>query len=250
MWIVRLALRRPYTIAVAALVLVMAGVLSLRGMLIDIFPSIDIPVVAVVWSYNGLSAEEMERKVTFLTERALSTTVNGISSIESQSLAGISLLRIHFQEGVDIGISIAQVVSICNTIVRGMPPGMTPPSVIQYSAANVPVIQLVLSSETLPEERIADYAMNFLRKKLFTIPGLSVPGPYGGKSRQIIIDLNPDRMVAKGLAPMDVVTALQASNLILPAGTARIANTEFNVQVNSSPDSVKATPTPMTSPPT
>ena len=238
MWIVRLALRRPYTIAVAALVLVMAGVLSLRGMLIDIFPSIDIPVVAVVWSYNGLSAEEMERKVTFLTERALSTTVNGISSIESQSLPGISLLRIHFQEGVDIGISIAQVVSICNTIVRGMPPGMTPPSVIQYSAANVPVIQLVLSSETLPEERIADYAMNFLRLKLFTIPGLSVPGPYGGKSRQIIIDLNPDRMAAKGLAPMDVVTALQASNLILPAGTARIANTEFNVQVNSSPDSV------------
>ena len=238
MWIVRLALRRPYSIAVLVIALAIAGIFSLLSMQVDIFPSIDIPVVTVAWSYNGLSAEDMERRVTYITERAMSTTVNGISSIESQSLPGVSLLRIHFQKGTDMGNAIAQITAVCGAIVRGMPPGMTPPGIVQYSAANVPIIQIVMASDTIPEEKIFDYAMNFLRVKLFTIPGLSVPGPYGGKNRLITIDLDPNRMAAKGLAPMDVVTALTSSNLILPAGSARIANREFNVVLNSSPSSV------------
>jgi multidrug efflux pump subunit AcrB len=238
MWLVRLALRRPYTIAVSCLLIMILGVLSLTRMTVDIFPVIDIPVVAVVWTYPGLSAQDMERRVVLISERGYSTTVNGISRIESQSIPGIGLLRVYFQPGTDIGAAIAQISSVSSTILRIAPPGITPPSVIQFNATNVPVAQLTISSKTLPEQQLYDYGVNFIRIRLFTIPGLSTPAPFGGKERQIIIDINPQALAAKGLSAGDVVSALQTSNVILPAGDARIGNTDYSVQLNSSPDNV------------
>ena len=238
MWIVRLALRRPYTIAVMVILIFLMGFLSLEGMLVDIFPTIDIPVVSVIWNYPGLSAIDMERRVVFLSERAYSSTVNGISKIESSSIPGIGLLRIYFEEGTDIGAAIAQISSVSATATRSMPPGMTPPVVIQFNASNVPVGQITLYSDTLPEEKISDYALNFLRIKLFTIPGLSIPAPYGGKSRQINVDVDPEALGAEGISPEDVVDALSSSNIILPAGTARIGSYEYNVLLNSSPETI------------
>ena len=237
--LVRLALRRPYTSAIAALLILLLGVLSVTRMIVDIFPVIDIPVVLVVWNYNGLTTEDMERRVVFISERAYSTTVNGISRIESQSIPGIGILKVYFQPGTDIGGAIAQISSVNNSILRGAPPGMQPPGVIQFNASNVPVVQMTLSSKTLTEQQIFDYSLNFIRIRLFTIPGLSTPGPFGGKSRQINVDLDPSRLEAKGFSPVDVVNALQASNVIVPAGTARLGDREYNVQLNSSPTSVE-----------
>ena len=236
--LVRLALRRPYTSAIAALLILLMGALSITRMIVDIFPIIDIPVVLVVWNYNGLTTEDMERRVVFISERAYSTTVNGISRIESQSIPSIGILKVYFQPGTDIGSSIAQITSVNNSILRGAPPGMQPPGVIQFNASNVPVVQMTLSSKTLSEQQIYDYSLNFIRVRLFTIPGLSTPGPFGGKSRQIIVDLDQSRLEAKGFAPVDVVNALQASNVIVPAGTARLGDREYNVQLNSSPTAV------------
>jgi len=208
-------------------------------MLVDIFPTIDIPVVAVVWNYPGLSAEEMERRVVFLSERGMSSTVNGIDRIESQSIPGIGVLKVYFQEGSDIGAAIAQMAAVASTSLRSMPPGMQPPAIIQFNASNVPVSQITISSKTLPESQLFDYALNFIRLRLFTVPGLSTPAPYGGKQRQINIDLNPEAMRAKGVSPADVLTAVQQSNVIVPAGTARIGIREYNIGLNSSPEQVK-----------
>jgi multidrug efflux pump subunit AcrB len=235
MWIVRLALRRPYTIAVMALLILVLGALSASRMIVDIFPVIDIPVVAVVWNYPGLSPEDMERRVVLISERAYSTTVNGISRIESQSIPGIGLLKIYFQPGTEIGAAISQIASVSNTLLRSAPPGMQPPVIVQFNASNVPVAQLTAWSKTLPEESIFDYALNFIRVRLFTIPGLSTPAPFGGKNRQIMIDIDPAALSGRGLSPADVVTALQSSNVIIPAGTARIGTLEYNVSLNASP---------------
>src|SRR5216683_1778871 len=213
MWLVRMALRRPYTIAVSCFLIMLLGVLSVTRMTVDIFPVINIPVVIVVWNYPGLSAQDMERRVVLISERGYSTTVNGISRIESQSISGIGLLKVYFQPGTDIGAAIAQISSVSSTILRIAPPGITPPSVIQFSATNVPVAQL-------------------------TIPGLSTPAPFGGKERQIIVDLNPQALAAKGLSAGDAVAALQSSNVILPAGDAPMGSTDYVVQLNSSPDTV------------
>jgi multidrug efflux pump subunit AcrB len=237
--LVRVALRRPYTSAVAALLIVMLGALSITRMIVDIFPVIDIPVVLVVWNYPGLTTEDMERRVVFISERAYSTTVNGIERIESQSIPGTGILKVYFQPGTEIGAAIAQISSVNSAILRSAPPGMTPPGVIQFNASNVPVVQLTLSSKTLSEQQIYDYSLNFIRIRLFTIPGLSTPGPFGGKSRQIDVELDPALLVAKGFTPNDVVNALQASNVIVPAGTARIGEREYNVQLNSSPSAVE-----------
>jgi multidrug efflux pump subunit AcrB len=238
MWIVKLALRRPYTIAVMAILLVVMGVLSATRMVIDILPAIDIPVVAVVWNYPGLSAEDMERRVVLISERAYSSTVDGIQRIESQSIPGIGLLKIYFQPDADIGGAIAQISSVSSTILRITPPGMQPPNVIRFNASNLPVAQLTMSSDSLPEQQIFDYGLNFIRVRLFTIPGLSTPAPFGGKQRQINVDIDPQRLAARGLSPADVVNALQASNVILPAGTARIGGREYNVLTNGSPRAV------------
>ena len=235
MWIVRLALRRPYTVLVSVLLVFLFGVLSLQRLKRDILPNIDIPVVILIWSYPGLSAQDMERRVVFITERALSTTVNGISRIESQSLSGIGLVRVYFEPGTDIGAAIAQVAAVSATITRILPPGITPPTVLQYNASNVQVAQLTLKSQNVTEQALFDYALNFLRLRLFTIPGLATPAPYGGKNRQVMVDIDPAKAKARGVSPQDVVNALQVSNVILPAGTARIGNTEYDVLLNSSP---------------
>ncbi len=235
MWIVQMAMRRPYTVAVMALLLIVLGALSVSRMVVDIFPAIDIPVVVVVWNYPGLSPEDMERRVVLISERAYSTTVNGIQRIESQSIPGVGMLKVYFQPGSDIGAAIAQISSVSFTILRIAPPGMQPPTIIQFSATNVPVAQLTVSSKTIPEQNLFDYGLNFIRVRLFTIPGLSSPAPFGGKNRQIMIDVNPAALAGRGLSPADIVNALQSSNSIIPAGTARIGGTEYNVMLNSSP---------------
>src|SRR5579862_6637810 len=175
MWLVRTALRRPYTVAVASLLVILLGVLSISRMVVDIFPVINIPVVIVVCAYPGLSAEDMERRVVLISERAYSTTVNGISRIESQSIDGVGLLKVYFEQGADIGAAIAQIASVSATASRVMPPGITPPNVIQFNASNVPVAQLTVSSATRSEQEIFDYGLNFIRVRLFTIPGLATP---------------------------------------------------------------------------
>jgi multidrug efflux pump subunit AcrB len=238
MWLVRLALRQPYTVAILCFVLLLMGGLAIAGMPVDIFPAIDIPVVAVVWTYPGLSAEDMEKRIVLLNERGLSSTVDGIERIESQSTPGIGLLKVYFQPGTSIGNAIAQISASSATSLKAMPPGLTPPYIIQSNASNVPVAQLTLSSSSIPEEQISDYGQNFIRLRLFTVPGLSTPAPYGGKTREITIDVDPQQLNAKGLSAQDVVAALQSSNVILPAGTARIGLREYNVAMNSSPSAV------------
>src|ERR1700742_1463371 len=236
--LVRMSLRRPYTSAITAILVVLLGALSITRMIVDIFPVIDIPVVLVVWNYPGLTTEDMERRVVFISERAYSTTVNGIARIESQSIPGTGILKVYFQPGTEIGGAIAQITSVNNSILRAAPPGMQPPAVIQFNASNVPVVQLTMSSQTLTEQQIYDYSLNFIRIKLFTIPGLSTPGPFGGKSRQMNVDVDPSLLSAKGFSLNDVVGALQSSNVIVPAGTARIGDFTYNVQLNSSPSAV------------
>ncbi len=238
MWIVQLALRRPYTFLVMALLIILATPLALRGMPTDIFPEIDIPVISVIWRYDGLSAQEMGNRITSVTERALTTTVTDIEHIESQSLAGIAVVKIYFQPKADVQTAIAQVVSISQAQLRQLPPGITPPLIIKYSASSIPVIQLGLSDPTMSEQQLFDTATNFLRPKLVTIPGAAVPWPYGGKQRLISVDLDSAALLAKGLTPMDVVNAVSLQNLILPSGTAKIGATEFAVDVRGSPDTI------------
>lgn len=235
MWPVRIALRRPYTMAILALLIMLLGILSATETVVDIFPAIDIPVVMVVWNYPGLSALDMERRVIIISERAYSTTTNGIERIESDSIPGIGLMKIYFQPGASVAGGIAQISSISDNLLHNLPPGMQSPNIVDFNAGNVPVVQMTLSSSTLSEQQIFDYGLNFIRVQLFTIPGLSTPAPFGGKLRQIMVNLNPQEMAAKGLSPEDIVTALQRSNVIVPAGNARMGATDYNVLLNSSP---------------
>ncbi|GEJ57095.1 efflux RND transporter permease subunit [Anaeromyxobacter diazotrophicus] len=237
MWLVRLALRRPYTIATLCLAIALFGALSLARLRVDILPSVDIPVVVVVWAYPGLSADEMEKRVIYLTERAFSTTVGDIERIESQAIDGIGLVKVYFQPEVEIGGAIAQITAVGQTILRVMPPGMTPPTVLQFNASNVPVAQLTLGGRAGEQESF-DYGLNVLRLKLFTIQGLATPAPFGGRQKQVMVDLDPERLAARGLSPQDVVNALTAGNVILPAGTARLGDTEYDVLLNGSPTRV------------
>jgi multidrug efflux pump subunit AcrB len=230
-----MALRRPYSMGVAAALILIMGILSARSMLIDIFPVIDIPAVAIVWNYNGLSAEDMERRIVLISERAISATVNGVARIESDSIPGIGIMRVYFQPNTHIGAAIAQISAVSQNALRTMPPGLTPPAVIKFNASNVPVVQLTLHSDTLSEEKVYDYALNFIRMRLFTIPGLASPAPYGGRSRQVTVDVDPHLAAARGLSVADISNAIQSSNLILPAGTVRVGDTEFTVLLNSSP---------------
>ncbi len=234
--LVRIALRRPYTSAVAAFLIMMLGGLAGMRMIVDIFPIIDIPVVMVVWNYQGLSTEEVERRVVSITERSYSTTVEGITKMESQSLPGVGIIKVYFQPGTNMGSAIAQMAANNNTILRQAPPGITPPSILPFNASNVPVIQLTMASKTVPEQGLQDLALNTVRLRLFTIPGVSIPGPFGGKFRTITIDLDPAKLSAKGFAPQDVVTTLQQSNIIVPAGTARLGTSEYLVRLNASPN--------------
>jgi multidrug efflux pump subunit AcrB len=233
--LVKIALRRPYTMAIAAMLIVLMGFISVSRMVVDIFPNIDIPVVYVAWSFNGLNAEDMERRVVLVSERAYSTTVNGIDHIESLSIPGQGIIKIYFQQGTDIGGAIAQIAAQSNAVLRIAPPGMQPPNIIQFNASNVPVVQVTLNTKTLPEQILSDYANQFLRLRLFTIPGLSIPGAFGGKQRQIIVEVDPAKAGSKGLSQMDVVNAMGVTNVIVPAGIARLGPKEYNIQLNSSP---------------
>ena len=233
--LVRLALRRPYTMAVSAILIMLMGWISVTRMIVDIFPTIDIPVVYVAWSYNGLNAEDMERRVVLVAERAYSTTVNGIERIELLSIPGQGILKIYFQQGANVGAAIAQISAQSNAVLRIAPPGMQPPNIIQFNASNVPVVQVTLNSRSLPEQMLSDYANQFLRLRLFTIPGLSIPGAFGGKQRQIIVEVDTAKLSAKGMSQMDVVNAMGTTNVIVPAGIARLGTNEYNIMLNSSP---------------
>jgi multidrug efflux pump subunit AcrB len=235
MWIVRLALRRPYTFAVFALLLVILGIFSIESMPTDIFPNIDIPVVTVVWGYSGLSAEQMANRIVTNSERGMTTTVNDIEHIESQSLNGIAVIKIFFQPHVNIGSAVAQVTSISQVQLRSLPPGTTPPFIIQYNASSVPVLQLGVSAPGMTEQQLNDLATNTIRTQLATIEGAQTPFPYGGKQRQIQVDLDLRALQAKGLSPADVVTAISAQNLIAPSGTMKIDRFEYAVETNSAP---------------
>src|SRR5213593_4897256 len=236
MWIVRLALRRPYTFVVMALLIAVLGILSIVSMPTDIFPRINIPVVTVIWSYSGLSPIEMQNRIVTVTERAFTTTVNGIEHIESVSLRGVAVTRLYFHPNVPIEAAIAQVNAQAQQILRLLPPGIFPPLIIQYNAASVPVVLASLSSDQLPEEQLNDLGNNFIRTQLVTIQGAAVPVPYGGKLRVVNVDIDPDALYARGLSPQDVTNAILTQNVILPAGTAKIGTREYDIATNSSPE--------------
>ncbi len=238
MWIVRLALRRPYTFVVASILLLILGPVAILRTPTDIFPNIDIPVVSVIWNYTGLSPEEMSNRIIFNYERSLTTTVNDIEHIESQSLAGIAVVKIFFHQGVQVANAIAQVTAISQPIVRTLPPGTTPPFIITYNASTVPILQLALSGKGLSEQQLGDIGLNFLRTGLVTISGVAIPYPYGGKQRQVQVDLDTTALQSKGLSPLDVVNAINVQNLILPAGTAKIGSFEYQVDMNGAPTTV------------
>jgi CzcA family heavy metal efflux pump len=236
MWLVRIALRRPYTFIVMAMLIVILGIVSILRMPTDIFPDIDIPVISVVWNYGGLSPDEMEKRIVNNFERALTTTVNDIEHVESQSLTGVAVIKIFFQPGARIEAATAQVTAISQTVVKSMPPGTTPPLVIRYSASNVPVMQAALGSESMSEQQLFDYGVNFIRSDIVTVPGAQVPWPYGGKQRQIMIDIDTKRLYAWGLSPRDVNNAIGLQNVILPTGTAKMGSIEYPIVVNSTPE--------------
>jgi len=236
MWIVRLALRRPYTFVVMAILIAILGVTAIITMPVDIFPYIDIPIVSVVWQYTGLLPEEMEKRVVTNFERGLTSNVNDIEHIESQSYNGIAVVRVYFHPNVHVDMAVAQVTSQAQSAVRQMPPGMFPANVFKYDAASVPILQLGLSSKTLREQDLFDIGNNFIRTPLGTVQGANVSYPFGGKSRQVMVDLNLDELYAKQLSPFDISNALTLQNLILPAGTAKLAEKEYQIRVNSSPE--------------
>jgi len=238
MWIVNLALRRPYTFIVLAIFILIAGVLAILGTPKDIFPSINIPVISVIWNYAGLSPQDLEEKITWPYERVLTTTVDNIEHIESQSLYGIAVVKVFLQPNAIVPTGIAQVTSISQAILRQLPTGITPPLVLSYSATNVPVLRVGLSGQGLSEQQLGDLGLNFVRTGLITVPGVAIPYPYGGKQRYISVDLNYEALQARGLTPTDVVNAVNSQNLTLPAGTAKIAELEYQIGLNSSPRTI------------
>ena len=238
MWIVKIALDRPYTFIVLAFSLLVFGVLTIIRTPVDIFPQINIPVVSVVWQYTNLPADEMANRVTANFERAVTTTVNDIEHIESQSLNGVGIVKIFFQPGTNIDVALSQTTAIAQTILKFLPPGMTPPLVLSYNASSVPVIQLPLSSSQLSEQEMFDLGNTLIRTQLATVQGAAIPFPYGGKQRQIQVDLDMAELQAKGVSPIDVTNAMAAQNLILPAGTEKIGDFEYNVKLNASTNNV------------
>src|SRR5947209_2693856 len=235
MWIVRLALRRPYTFIVLAMLIVLMGVSTVLRMPADMFPQINIPVVAAIWQFTGLPPTEMEGRITSQFERSATATVSGIEHIESQTLAGVSVVKIYMQPGASMAGAVAQVAAVSQPILRQLPPGAIPPLVMAYSASNVPVLQLGLSSATLSEQEIYDLGTNFLRTGLATVQGAQLPLPVGGKVREVVVDLDLQKLFAWGLSPSDISAAVNAQNVILPSGTAKIGSLEYPILFNGSP---------------
>src|SRR6266566_1368428 len=238
MWIVRLALRRPYTFVVMALAIILLTPVVLLRTPVDIFPDINIPVISLVWTYSGLEPQEMEQRITSNVERGVTTLVSDVEHIESQSLNGIAVIKVYFQPGANIQTSLAQATAISQTFLRFLPPGTTPPLVIIYSASTVPVIQIGLTSDTLSEQQLFDTGNNFIRTQLATVPGAATPFPYGGKQRLVSVDTDTAALQAKGLSAVDIVTAINQQNLLLPTGTVKLGSLEFAVEMNGSPRSV------------
>jgi CzcA family heavy metal efflux pump len=240
MWIVKLALRRPYTFAVLAIAIVLAGIAAFRQTPKDIFPEINIPVVSVIWTYNGLSAEEFEQQLTVYSEFSLSANVNDLERIESQTLDGVGIVKLFFHPGANVDLGIAQATAVSQAILRRMPPGVQPPIILRYAADSVPIIQMSLSSDTLSESDLYTYGIFRIRQQLATINGLTLPAPFGGKVRQIMVDLDPARLQARGLSARDVNNAINAQDLTLPSGTAKIGDVQYKVKLNNTPDALDA----------
>lgn len=235
MWIVKLALQRPYTFVVMAMLIVVLGVTSIRQMRTDIFPEIDIPVVTMIWTYKGMEASELERRITTYSEYAVTSNVNDIKRVESQTLSGVSVIKIHFHPGVDIATALSQVTSAAQSIRALMPPGTNPPIIIRFNASSVPILQIGLSSDTMSEEAVYDYGLYVLRTQLSTVQGLTMPTPYGGREREVMVDLDPQLLQAKGISPKEVSDAINAYNLAYPTGVARIDTHEYPVTMNNTP---------------
>ena len=238
MWIVKVALSRPYTFVVLAILILILGTLSIFRTPTDIFPNINIPVVSIIWNYYGLSPAEMSNRIITLQERNLTTIVNDIEHLESQSLNGVAVIKVFFHPGVNISMAIAQIAGQSQTQLKQLPAGTTPPLIITYSASSVPILQMALSGPTLSEQQLNDLGLNFIRPQLTSVPGTAIPYPYGGKQRQVQVDLNTTALQSKGLSPADVVNAISAQNLILPAGTAKMGKFEYNVDMNGSPTTI------------
>jgi CzcA family heavy metal efflux pump len=238
MWIVALALRRPYTFIVMAIVILILTPITILRTPTDIFPNINIPVVSVVWFYSGMSPQDMADRIVANSERGITTTVNDIEHMESQSVYGLGVIKVFFHPGTNVQGAIAQITSISQTTVRGLPPGTTPPLIISYSASTTPIIQLGLSSKTLPEQQLFDLGQNFLRTYLATVPGAATPYPYGGKIRQIQVDLDLPKLQAYGLEPTDIVNAVNAQNIILPSGTMKMGPLEYDIEMNGTPQTI------------
>src|ERR1700712_1040227 len=235
--IVKTALQRPLTFIVMALLILIVGILAALRTPVDIFPEIKVPVIAVAWNYTGLPPEDMSGRIIAPYERILTTTVNDIEHIESQSLPGIGIVKIFFQPGSDIRTATAQVTSVSQTVLRQMPPGVTPPLILNYSASTVPIVQLAVSGEGLSEQKLFDLAQNQIRPGLITVPGAAMPYPSGGKQRQVQIDLDPQALQSKGLSAQDVGNAIAAQQQINPAGFAKIGDYQYNIRLNNAPGS-------------
>src|SRR5262245_8905853 len=238
MGIVRFALRFPHTFYVLAALILFLGGIAVRSMPTDIFPEIRIPVVTVIWSYTGLSTPEMEQRVTTYSQYSMSSSVNGIKNMEAQSFNGLSVQKVYFQPDVNIELAISQIVSATNSIRALMPPGIQAPIIVQFNASSVPVLQISLTSDTLNEQQLYDYGIYKMRQQLAPIPGITLPTPAGGKYRQIMVDIDPAKLLAKGLTPLEVVHAVNAQNLTLPSGTAKIGDTQYTVRTNATPQTI------------
>src|ERR1700750_3183333 len=238
MGIVRFALRFPHTFYVVAALILFLGVAAIRSMPTDIFPEIRIPVVTVIWQYTGLTTPEMEQRVTTYSQYSISANVNGIKNMEAQTLNGLSIQKLYFQPDVNLDLAIAQVVSATNSIRSLMPPGIEPPIVVQFNASTVPVLQLTLDSDTLNEQQLYDFGIYRVRQELAPVPGVTLPTPAGGKYRQIMVDIDPDKLLSRGLTPLDIVNAVNTQNLTLPSGTAKIGETQYTVRTNATPATI------------
>src|ERR1700748_262220 len=240
MGIVRFALRFPHTFYVLAALIVFLGIAAIRSMPTDIFPEIRIPVVTVIWQYTGLTTPEMEQRVTTYSQYSISANVSGIKNMEAQTLNGLSIQKISFQPDVNLDLAIAQIVSATNSIRALMPPGIQPPIVVQFNASSVRVLQLSLSSDKLNEQQLYDFGIYRMRQQLAPVPGVTLPTPAVGKYRQIMVDIDPEKLLSRGLTPLDVVNAVNTQTLTLPSGTAKIGDTQFVVQTNAMPQTIDA----------
>ncbi len=233
--LIRLALQRPYTFVVLEILILIVGPLALLRTPVDIFPGINLPVISVIWTYNGLPPDEMSDRIITYFERQMTTTVNDIEHVESQSLPGVGVIKVFFQPDVNVNAALAQVTAISQTVLKRLPPGITPPQILSYNASSVPILQLALSSKTMNDQQLFDLSNNFIRPQLAQVEGAAIPSPYGGKNRQVVVDLDPDALRSKGLSPTDVTNAILAQNLIMPSGTQKIGTFEYNVKLNGSP---------------